>query len=226
MTFVPRLLLSLIVCVAAQAGTVTFSDTTFANSDWDESPIYDTHGTFSFSASQSGGTRFTQHNWTAGQVTLGHYNLLAVYNPSVGGAITSLEYSFRANYTGPGNPGGVGLQFVALQDGVAYGALYHVATSSGFDTITQSGLTASDFKRIQVAVPSTVSPDFSTSGSAIVFGYATQNGTAFPGSFSTTHAVDDWTVTFQTGLAPVPEPTTFMLAGFALAALTKCRRHV
>src|SRR5215471_3610518 len=75
-----------------------FSDATFNNADWNNTKILDTAGNASFSAFQvaSGGNpgsfQETIQSLNQGQMGVGHLNITFVYDPSVQGAITSIDF--------------------------------------------------------------------------------------------------------------------------------------
>jgi hypothetical protein len=81
----------------ANADTI-FSDGTFNNADWNNTKILDTAGNASFSAFQvatggnPGSFQETNQSLNQGWIVVSHLNSGFIYDPSVQGAITSIDF--------------------------------------------------------------------------------------------------------------------------------------
>jgi hypothetical protein len=226
-------------CLASAAEAVTFSDSTFADSDWSAALIFDsTTSGASFSAMQvgTGGNpgefRATTHDWTGpGGLAVGHFQSGAAYDPTLNGQIVSITVSFDLLFLG-GSTGTsqVGHGVLLEQNGSLYLSGpngFGVALGPGnglpgaWMPFAFSGLTASDFQRL--SGPGPAAPDFSSAGGLIRLGYFTTNGSG--PTVSTRSGIDNWSFTIVSGaIGPGPaseiptlSPWLLALFGFALA---------
>ncbi|MHC4410119.1 MAG: PEP-CTERM sorting domain-containing protein, partial [Planctomycetota bacterium] len=229
---------------------ITYSDTEFATTDWTQTEIADSSlgGTVVVSQVSPGGNPGAYYDGThlftgPGRVDYGHLYAPAggaVVDPSLG-AINTIDFALDAavffgstSASGPGVNPGVRWYWLLEQAGVYYGAGDLVAIKADdCKSLSQSGLTASDFYVIDRAGGGLTpgSPDFSTGGDSISFGFATANSNpGGPVNVVVNWGVDNWSVTVNTestggGTDPVPEPGTFALFGVALVAYGAYRRR-
>jgi hypothetical protein len=216
-----------------RAAALTISDGTFQDGDWSALEILDTSGAATFTTSQQlaggnpGSFRQTTHSIPeAGQsIILAHVFSVASHDPSLQGGIASIDFALELRFIG-GSEGTsqVGYQLLLVQAGTHYNTLATagaVAQGPGqglpgpWSSHSFPGLTATSFTRVFGAGPA--SPDFSPGGSAIQFGYMTQN-TALETAIATTSGIDDWSVTI------IPGPAASALLGAAPACLAAARR--
>ncbi len=95
------------------------------------------------------------------------------YNPAVDGAVASIDFSLDARWISSSLvPGGHGLSIGIQQGGIDYAS--NPTQPTGFTgnwvTLTDTGLTASDFTRLD-GLPGT--PDFSAGGASFSYGFRT-----------------------------------------------------
>jgi len=215
---------------ASNAGTITYSDGTFLNSNWTNSIIADTAtgGASTSSALQiiSGGNPgeyrrdsfvFKYGAHPPELVRIGDMLSGATFNPTASGAINSISFSLDYNLLqqSGGSPGtNVGL--VMLQGSNYYSSqtMQTFFTQGTWTTFSLTGLNASNFTKIAGA--GAANPDFSTSGAPIQFGYAITLGAGSGGAttISTLQGIDNFSVPVNyTEVASVPEPSSLALLG-------------
>lgn len=232
---------------ATPAAAVTFSDTTFATSDYvlgqyagggvtttlaqtaSGNPGTALEGTYSASGANPSGALFTALNTTF------------VYDPSASGEITSLSASldryFDPSIDGaPLNVGSYTLRVLALQDGDLYQSIFTFgpfgAPGGDWHTLSQANILASDFKLFDPnnfgAAGTTTGLDFG--GSAITFGFAMRASGAVDGNGQPLTLPTAGVLradNFAIEVAAVPEPATWaiMTAGFGLLGGVLRRRR-
>jgi hypothetical protein len=219
----------------ARAGSITFFDGTFADSDW-QLTVFTNGGNATATQVPSGGDPGAYRQITntvadapnpniEAQVIGFHGNLNALYNPQAMGAITSINYSEDAILL-LGDGQGQGASLALLQNGNVYQGPYHITPNTAWTNLEDLGVVASDFGEIVPAligipgksgVDPTQHPDFSANGSLIEFGFIRSNSTEVGGpGYTTIGGIDNWTVTVNSA---VPEPCTLTLLGIAAASL-------
>jgi hypothetical protein len=227
----------LVICASAPvpAAALTLLDGSFADADWNASELLDTGGDATFSASQqlAGGNpdAFRQTSLSIPtslqSLIVSHVYQAGQYDPAALGAIESIDFSLDLRFTG-GSVGTslVGYQLLLEQGGALYNSLATataVAAGPGQGApgpwlhFSFTGLDASDFTRLSGSGPS--SPDFSTAGSSLRFGYLNQN-TAMQIAISTTSGIDNWSVVVHS----VPEPSAGVLVAGLWLGLAFARR--
>ncbi len=222
---------ALAIFAGAATASVTYTDGTFANSNWGFETFVAGSGGGSGSASQSTGTgnpgdarRVTLT--TGPQVGDGIYalsrfgtTLATRYEPSSQGAITTLDFSIDARFvTGTFTGAGQAVYLAAKQGTTIFGAPMGVTGSSGsWTTLTATGLTPSSFVYLSGPVASF---DASAAGTPIRFGFISANGNG--GSpYSTTVDYDN----FNLVVNAVPGPGVLACASFAgVMSLRRKRR--
>jgi hypothetical protein len=219
---------TLILAVAARPACALpiVSDGTMADADWSASIIFeDAVGTPTFSAGQvaaggnPGSYRSVTHNWTGtGNIVVGHVRSGASYDPSAQGAISSIDISFDDRFFD--FPGGGASTFAVavlpmiVQGGTYYQGTYSISTANAWVSRAFIGMTASSFVKSAGAGP--LNPDFSSSGSAITFGYLTGNGSGVLNAFSTTTSgVDNYAAVVNQQSAPEPAAALLVTLGLA-----------
>ena len=227
---------------AAQAATVTFGDSTFADADWELiQNSFGPGGTATAAQVPTGGNpdAYRSHTITLNQPVGAEASafpfsgsLPSTYDPSLG-AITSVDFSIDTIGLLVGNQR-VGV--AAKQDSV----IYIVTTPGVFATEfewtnkIQSGLTADDFGTI---TDPSIHPDFTESGGVIEFGfYSATSAPAGSTAGTNTIGLDNWSVTLTTGeieppppppppggVIPLPAPLLLGASGLLAAAAAKRR---
>lgn len=203
--------------VAAQS-VQTFSDTDFANPDWTLT-IAGINGGGTVSAFQvaSGGVTGSfrrVENTMNSAIGTGlsntvygfHFFTAATFNPSVSGAILSLDLSLATERISSGQQA-YGL--VVRQGGVAYlGPVFlNPAAFNTWATTSQPGLTATSFDAV---APGVQNPNFTVTGGPIEFGFLSGNSTSVGGGGGTTvGGADNWTVTVHYDAATAATASTW-----------------
>jgi MYXO-CTERM domain-containing protein len=233
-----RLLLFACLPVCALTGRAyTAADGFFDPLDWSYEVRYDI-GLSSVGASVSqvptGGNlnSFQQTsysmNWsgvqTYGSVYVISRHLDFSYDPSVFGAISSIDYTEDQTRTSAAwSPAQVAGYSVLFQSGKVFLGTGFVFGPADFNWSerTTPGLTAADFVELDgMSVLPASHPDFSSAGSVINFGYARSNSYSFSSAIS--HGIDNWSFT----VVSIPEPASgAAMAGLAVFALPFVRRR-
>ena len=225
--YLAGLLATLGVGQCAAIGAVSFFDGTFANDDWTviTVPGWD-YGTATGTQIATGGNpdfyrEITNTVQSLPLVTIHgfHIKLSAMYDPSVQGAIATIDYS-EDSLLISGFEGGEG-QFAApalVQGGMCYYASGWATPEFYWVHHSASDLTADSFLRLALGPPE--HPDFSASGSAMEFGFLRGNSTSEGASgYTCVGGIDNWSVTVNL----VPDPATLSL--LALGGLALLRRR-
>jgi hypothetical protein len=198
----------LVVCGPVSAGTVSFFDGTFDPASWTVTVLQG--GSYSVTQIASGGDPgpYQQVVLESGP----YYNDIEImsgfaYTPSTQGAITSLTMSLSA--MDPGGPAqGDGL---FIKQGSSWWMAGYGTTTGSWQTFSTGVTTASDWT---TGVPGGT-PDFSSTGGTITFGYLAANTDSF-----STAGIDNFSVTIDS----VPEPVSLALLGVGVLG-TLCTRR-
>lgn len=215
------------------AGSVIFSDTSLNLSGYTQTTAFVSPTAISVvpsNCSTCGNTgnpalqvaaNFGDTTTTNGTVALGFENNSFSYNPGTQGTIYSIgasvvkDLSINVSATGLTNT----FRPLIEQDGNFYLAAIPGSTwnspTTGFVTLSQSGLQATDFTEFNFATGSFVAGNPNFSGDPMLFGLA-QITTAGGNTGETTTAVYN-NLTFT--IVSTPEPSTQILMLFAIAAL-------
>ena len=223
------------------ARAATISDDTFADADWSAVATPSSSPSSTFSATQQllGGNpnayRETGHGVLSGfqSISLAHVYLGASYDPATAGSIASIDFSLDVRFVeGSSGTSRVDYQLLIVQGGSRYNAVAATAQALGpgdgqpgrWQSFSFTGLTAQSFALLSGSGPAT--PDFSSAGAPIQFGFLTLNGTSTV-DIMTTSGIDNFVVDIH----PVPEPSARLLLtvaslGFAwrVNAIRKPRR--
>ena len=186
---------------------VVFSDSEFAEADWELTVLMDgPGGTITATQVISGGNPGAYRNVThvlnapergrRSRVVGLHLPIGASYDPQLEGPIASIDYSQDA--LGIAIVGaGMRTTPLILQDGNAYQTLGSLVTQPVWTTVSPSGLTEVDFALIRpnLSVDFSVHPDFSESGAPLRLGFTSSNST---GSnccgFRMVAGIDNWSI--------------------------------
>ena len=201
---------------------ITIFDGTFVDSNWTHTKVFDDTGggaTFTTAQVASGGNpgayQGGSHTWGPGSIYVAHvYTGGGSYDPSIQGAISSLDFSHDFEVSSTGH---VATALLLEQSGI-----FFIAPSAPpyFDFVGASWTSASgnfaaaDFKALTSSGIVQGTPDFSATAAPIEFGYATLNTTSFTGRV-TTWGIDNYSVTVNA----VPEPSALALVGGTLVGL-------
>lgn len=204
------------------ADIVTISDQTFVESDWTATVVHATDATHSFNQPLAGGNpgayREMTHelNSTGSTIRIFHEHTGFNYNPSLQGAIASLDYSEdNLRFDPPG--GNIGANPGLIQDGIIFFGPYFVFSNSSWETTAMNELDFADFS------DGVNNPNFSITGSEIRFGFVRSNTTSNPNGISRQHGIDNWTFALTTNA--IPEPNAFMSTILALTVIAmRCFR--
>ncbi len=213
------ILFPLAVITAGAAHGVSFVDGTFSDSDW-TMETFPTSLTGQFTEQISAGgnpgaykrVATINNNFTYNA----HLRTAFIYDPSVSGAINSIDWSIDfKNFSAFGAGQGYGL--VLKQSGILYrGSFFATGTvPTLWQTNGQSALTSSNFTE---GISGATNPDFSSSGSAITFGFTTNNGDGA--------TIDIGYDNYRVDVTPVPEPATMAVLGLGVASLLRRRKKV
>jgi hypothetical protein len=219
------------VIQATPALATIISDGTFNNTDWTATVLNHSGPPVSFSAVQvsSGGNpgeyrQLQQSYGGPGSLITGHIFHGAQYDPATQGAISSVSYSFDLMLLNGGDSGTVGYGSLLFQ-----GGSYYLGGNSVLTTIEPVRnlwvhhdllpLFAGDFLDVS---GSGAHPDFSATGSPILFGYYGSNGTGISSPTSTLSGIDNWSANV-TQVPLIPEPTSVLLIVSGLGVLAARR---
>lgn len=189
----------LFVPAPVAAGTVMYLDDDFNEADW-TLIVTESNGGASQTASQalSGGNPGAYRYMTHGLPSPSFISIVhvfnAIYDPAVSGPIDSIDYREDRIQLNPPHPNAaIGALGFVFQNGRYYYTSNIQFTNTSWQTVDLRGLTAGDF------TSGSEHPDFTANGSPLQFGYMRGN-TNTPGGFSisTTHGIDNWSVTLHT----------------------------
>ena len=150
-----------------------------------------------------------------------HLRMNFIYDPTISGAINSLDISLDDNHIGIG---GQFYSFIVQQDGMLFSTM-DALTSIGWTTTSMVGLSAGDFAKVlpDGSRDAASNPDFSQSGAAIIFGFLTSNSNLSLAGIVRQAAYDNFEVSLMT--AAIPIPTAVWLFGPAVFTLLVSIRH-
>jgi hypothetical protein len=238
----PVALVLLLAPMRTEASVVTFYDGTFNPSDWSVDAFEKLNGG-SANASQalSGGNPGEYYRIintvNSGAVNSAVYGLYlkptASYTPSTQGAIISGSLSIDTQmFAGFGL--GEATRTLLQQDGKLFIRIGSRIDANNVGSWLTQGQTfeQNDFQLISSATVNSsgplftdplIHPDFTSTGSTIIFGFSSANSTTGTDGYRIDAGYDNWRITLNT----VPEPTSMVLwavGGFAAIAFTRRRR--
>ncbi|HLO51960.1 MAG TPA: hypothetical protein VK211_26360 [Kamptonema sp.] len=209
-----------------QAGTITFSDSTFNNEDWELTPfIYGSAGVNTNQIASSDNqfrlivnTLYPNPNGSFSYILGFNQRIGAVYNPQLQGAISSIDYSENSilfSQSIYGQLTGLALK----QNQKIYMATVGATQEYSWTTKSANNLQQSDFYNFSFISNATENPDFSSTGTPIELGFFRANSTCLGcGGYTMVAGIDNWSVKInQDESQPVPEPAT-VLSGLAFSA--------
>ncbi len=201
--------------------TVIISDSTFNDSDWTATVAASTGGSSqtalqNASGGNPGAYRFMTHTLPGhSSIAVVHFFQPETYTPSTQGAITSLDYSEdRIQFNPPFNGAAIGATPLLEQGGVFFFGPDITYTSTAWTTLSLTGLTAANFSS------GSNHPDFSASGTTIMFGYLRSNTNIADQQIITQHGIDNWSFTIHNAVQSVPDSGGMPLPLLGLLAIS------
>lgn len=143
-----------------------------------------------------------------------------LYDPAVDGAVASMDFTVDAKWISSSLViGGHGVSAAIRQGGIDYAANPTQPTgfTGGWVTLTHTGITASDFSRLD-GLPGT--PDFSAGGAPFSYGFRTFIAGINPGNSGVVN-YDNLSLAVRS----VPAPGAAALVGAGGLLLARRRRH-
>jgi hypothetical protein len=227
----------------ATAATVTFNDSIFNSTDYTTAfeVLSDPSNTFSLSQCATCGDPGSALELSIGFPTgggayntnnfFGVINTTFVYDPATQGAISTIDASVAKNFSiNSAVPYGNSFRPLIEQDGNYYAAVISGPVlqgpgSTGFNTLSATGLTASSFLQFDPTTGTFGSAHPNFAGDTMEFGLQQLLGASAVPGFSAEAVYDNLSLTLN---AAVPEPATWamMLVGFGgLGAALRGRRR-
>lgn len=229
--------------VGADAGVIVFSDGTFNSADWVVDAFENANGG-SAAVSQEllggnpGAFYHIVNTVSPGAVGSTIYGLYlkptASYSPSTQGAIINGTLSIDTQmFSGFGL--GEATRTLLQQDGELFVRIGNRIDANNVGSWVTKGqsFVANEFQLISETTPGvlvidpTQHPDFSKTGSTIVFGFSSANSTTGTTGYTIDGGYDNWQITLNT--STVPEPASIVLLAIGGVAAAGCgwrrRRH-
>lgn len=218
-----------VLTAVSSANAVSYFDGEFAIGDYGHFAYFDSASTSTLRAVAGGNPGATLHHniehigsTPQGRGRIGSYNFNFVYNPSVSGAISSLNMSADYLLDTQAVLSGQALSFSLIQNGDTYFKQFlgnfspnnwvHASISADATGWTKVDWVSGGF--------SAANPDFSAAGGEMTFGFL--SGYVLSGNAKLTQRIDNFSV--QT--TPVPEPATMAILGLgAVGAIARRRKR-
>jgi VPDSG-CTERM motif len=234
--------LTCVLVASTVSGGVSFTDSTFNLGNYSATPEFKSNPLDSISAAQCpscgnpGSALQIQSNLASltDFLASGFINNTFSYNPQTQGAIGSIDASVDKNIitslpVDPTSTFGNTFRPLIEQNGMSYlaaisGPNFHGGTT-GFNTLAQSGLVATDFTQFDFTNGTfgSAHPDFA--GSQILFGVAQLSGGAVTPIANVTFEADYDNLRLQVNSVPDSGATSCLLLG-SIAALVILRRTI
>lgn len=218
---------SLAMMIFVARSTATFTDGTFT-SGWTDTKMVDTTfgsgATYNAQNLSTGGNPFQHrevtHVFGNGTILVGHFKSSFTWNPGSQGSITSLDYSYDLIHKLPPAFQAVGYALLIEQSGVKYISSKDAIFDELWTPFSHANLTASSFKELlNTGATGSTSPNFTTTGAVMTFGYMSGNTNPGGGTSTRISGLDNYNVNI------IPEPCSIVALAFgALGSALKLRR--
>ncbi len=213
----------LLLSSSSHADTIVISDGTFSTTSWEADPLDGALGTYTQAVSDGNPGDYREMVDTVIELTVVFHKYLDVsYNPSIQGAINTLDYSEDSRASAAtGAATGATPALMQGNDIFLFGGGFF-KVSNFWSTRSQSSITESFFVDWDTGLDS---PDFSETGGEIEFGYIRSVSTRF-GDTVVTHGIDNWSITLNTASESVPTPSSLAaLIGMGLMGVVAVVRR-
>jgi len=207
-------------------GVITFTDSTFNNSDWTATNLF-SGGSYEATQQLTGGNpgAFRYFAITSEVIPFVE-NIYApgTFDPAVSGTLTSLDYSYDI---GPTKQGSMFELPMLFQAGMFYTPFVLPVTTislPAWQTFSASSMSSSDWLSEDGLGHH---PDFTSSGAPIQFGVRFSSASISGGCapLCSEGGIDNFSVTVNFTATAVPEPSTFMLITACLPLLAFIARR-
>lgn len=196
--------LALVLAQSSAAAAQAFYDSEFAEGDWSAVKVTDGSpgqtGTLTAQQVMSGGNpdayRLVRNDWTGpGSVHFVHFKAGAEYTPATQGVLVSVTFDIDAREIASS---ALSIQIVLRQNGSYYFATNNITTGESWVHFHNAGMFQNDFDNRGGFGAGGPVPDFSSTGSAIEFGFSAGGGSASTNPVFLRAGIDNWAITLET----------------------------